>query len=348
MLRGLLLCLPLLLLSAFAICREPPEIPKPAPSSSKEPLAKTLSLEKAGTYLDGAVVAWTREQGCASCHTTYPYLMARPAVGDPQAPMLLKMRAFLENRVANWDSVTEAEKLPDGSEGVSEVVATAATLAFADARSTGKLHPLTRKALDRMWTLQQADGAWDWNKHELPPLEYDDYFGAVFAALGVGIAPQGYAKSSTAKEGVSKLRGYFQDNPPPNLHHKAWLLYASLRVEGLMAPAEQKQTIDDLLQRQRADGGWNLPSLGDWPRLNGAPNDKESPSDGYATGLVVYILRQAGVNAAELPIQRAVAWLKSNQRESGRWFTRSLNADRAHYMTNAGTAFAVLALEACR
>jgi squalene-hopene/tetraprenyl-beta-curcumene cyclase len=40
----------------------------------------------------------------------------------------------------------------------------------------------------------------------------------------------------------------------------------------------------------------------------------------------------------------AVTWLKANQRESGRWYTRSLNNDKAHYITNAGTAFCVLAL----
>src|SRR5436190_1069138 len=83
-----------------------------------------------------------------------------------------------------------------------EVVPTAATLAFHDGQSTGKLHPLTRQALDRMWKLQRPDGSWDWNKHNLPPQEYDDYYGAVFAAVGVGHAPEGYAGGEAAKEGV--------------------------------------------------------------------------------------------------------------------------------------------------
>ena len=43
-----------------------------------------------------------------------------------------------------------------------------------------------------------------------------------------------------------------------------------------------------------------------------------------------------------------MAWLEGNQRESGRWFTRSLNDDKAHYIANAGTGFAVMALAACR
>jgi squalene-hopene/tetraprenyl-beta-curcumene cyclase len=42
-----------------------------------------------------------------------------------------------------------------------------------------------------------------------------------------------------------------------------------------------------------------------------------------------------------------VDWLKSHQRESGRWFTRSLHQDSMHYITHAGTAMAVMALAAC-
>ena len=105
--------------------------------------------------------------------------------------------------------------------------------------------------------------------------------------------------------------------------------------------------IGRLLALQRDDGGWNLPSLGDWKRLDGTPNDKGAPSDGYATGLVVYVLRQSGMDVEKEALRRGVDWLKSNQRASGRWYTRSLNADRAHYTTNAGTAFAVMALKAC-
>src|SRR5262249_13408204 len=155
--------------------------------------------------------------------------------------------------------------------------------------------PRTRQALDRMWELQQPDGSWTWNKTALPPLEYDDYYGAVYAALAVGQAPEGYAGSAAARAGVARLKTYLQKNPPPNLHHRTWLLWASLKLDGLMTPAERAQTIKELLALQRQDGGWNLPSLGDWKRRDGKPNDKQAQSDGYATGLILNVLRQAGV-----------------------------------------------------
>jgi squalene-hopene/tetraprenyl-beta-curcumene cyclase len=298
-----------------------------------------MSFARAAEFLDAAVMTWTKAKDCASCHTTYPYLMARPALGNPDAPVYLHMRKFLEDRVVAG--------LSEGTEGVTEAVAVAATLAFDDAHQKKAPEPLTYRALNRMWSLQQDDGSWAWNKHLLPPQEDDDYYGAVYAALGVSYMPGNYVRSNAAHIGVTRLKDYLRKTPAPSLHHKTFLLWASIRLDGLMTPAERAQTIEQLRALQRQDGGWNLPSLGDWKRLDGAANDKQASSDGYATGLVVYVLRQAGVSVEDDVIRRAVKWLQTNQRASGRWFTRSLNADRAHYNTVAGTAYAVMALKAC-
>jgi squalene-hopene/tetraprenyl-beta-curcumene cyclase len=330
---------------------------KTAPASADEPLAKTWSRDKSAAYLDGASDAWRTRTRCAACHTSYLYLMAGPSLRDRPSPSQRKMRQFLEDRVSRWDSGKKGdgpgEMLPHPpgqmrlTEGVTEVVATASALAFHDAETTGKLHPLTRQALDRVWTLQRPDGAWAWNKTGLAPLEYDDYYGATFAALGVGQAPDGFALTAKAKAGLAKLRTYFAKNPPPNLHHRVWLLWASVKLDDLMSAADRAQTVKELLALQREDGGWNLPSLGAWKRRNGAANDKEAPSDGYATGLAVYVLRQTGLPADDAQIRRGVGWLKTHQRESGRWFTRSVNNDREHLISNAGTALCAMALKAC-
>jgi squalene-hopene/tetraprenyl-beta-curcumene cyclase len=330
---------------------------KAAAASPDEPLAKTWSRDRSAAYLDQASDAWLTRTRCAACHTSYLYLMAGPSLRDEPSPSQRKMRQFLEDRAAYWDRGKKGDgpgqMMPPGpgwmwlTEGITEVVATAAALAFHDAQTTGKLHPLTRQALDRIWTLQRLNGAWGWNKTGLAPLEYDDYFGAAFAAVGVGHAPDGYAQTPRAKAGLAKLAKYFQKNPPPNLHHKVWLLWASVKLDGLMSPADREQTIKDLLALQREDGGWSLPSLGSWKRGDGTMNDKEAPSDGYATGLAVYVLRQAGLWADHAQVTRGVAWLKANQRASGRWFTRSLNRDRGHLIGNAGTALCAMALRAC-
>jgi squalene-hopene/tetraprenyl-beta-curcumene cyclase len=228
----------------------------------------------------------------------------------------------------------------------AEVVATAAALALNDAATTGELHPLTRRALDRMWTIQRDDGSWDWLKCDWPPMESDDHYGVTLAAIAAGAAPGGYAATPAAQAGLAKIRRHLEGNPGPTLHHRAMVLWAASYLDGLLEPAARQRVVDELLALQRPDGGWAAAGLGDWKRSDGKEQDRER-SDGYGTGFVVYVLRRAGVPAADPRVRRGADWLKSHQRASGRWFTRSLNQDSKHFLTHAGTAFAVQALAAC-
>src|SRR6516165_9061166 len=56
----------------------------PTPNSDKEALATELSLANSAIFLDSAAVTWTRKHECGSCHTSYPYLLARPLLKDPR------------------------------------------------------------------------------------------------------------------------------------------------------------------------------------------------------------------------------------------------------------------------
>ena len=69
--------------------------------------------------------------------------------------------------------------------------------------------------------------------------------------------------------------------------------------------------------------------------------------DGYATAFVIYALRQSGVAASDPAVTRGIAWLKSHQRQSGRWFTHSPHVDSRHYITQAASNMALLALSSC-
>ncbi|MFO0958426.1 MAG: prenyltransferase/squalene oxidase repeat-containing protein [Isosphaeraceae bacterium] len=311
-----------------------------APNSDAEPLAKAPSLPSAARFLDAVSLDWTRQRKCGTCHTNYAYLIARPTVAGGDRSAMDEIRGFFENRVAHWDDADKkAKPLWD-----TEVVATAATLALHDAATTGELHERTRQALDRIWTLQRPDGTWDWLKCDWPPYEHDDDYGACFAAVGVGAAPGDYKNSPSAREGLARLVRYLKETPPPSPHHRAMRLWASARLDGVMDAEAKAGTVAELKRMQRPDGGWNLPSLGDWARHDGSKNDPEGPSDGFATGFVVHVLRESGVALDDPAVARGIAWLKAHQRESGRWFTRSVSNDKAHYITHAGTAFAILAL----
>ncbi len=177
-------------------------------------------------------------------------------------------------------------------------------------------------------------------------MESDDHYGATLAAIAVGVAPDDYKKSEAAQKGLDGIRKYLKSNPPPTLHHKSMIMWASTYLDNLMTEADKRACIDQLLTLQKPDGGWAIATLGDWKRGDGGQQDLET-SDGYGTGFIIYVLRQAGVPAEDPRIQKGIAWLKSHQRESGRWFTRSLNKDSKHFISHAGTAFAVMALAAC-
>ncbi|HEY2839645.1 MAG TPA: squalene--hopene cyclase [Pirellulales bacterium] len=311
----------------------------PGKNDPEEPLADKFSAAKAVRYLDIASVGWQKTFGCMTCHTNYLYLLSRPnfSSGDPAHRTV---REYAEKLVSDrWPA--------KGPRWDAEVVMTAATLAGNDAQTTGKLHPLTKQALDKMWTVQRDDGGFDWYKVcHWPPYEDDDYFGATMAALGVGMAPEKYAQTPAAQAGIKKLREYFAANPPPSLHHRAFLLWASTYLPELMDKAQQKECVDALLALQHEDGGWGIAQLGTWERRDKTPQDTAA-SDGYGAGFVVFIARRAGVPASDPRLTRGVEWLKTHQRKSGRWFTRSVFCDRAHYISNAGTSFAIMALAEC-
>jgi squalene-hopene/tetraprenyl-beta-curcumene cyclase len=322
--------------------------PKAKPESQTagpacEPFAAVASLRQAAQFLDETALDWTEQHQCGSCHTNYPYLVARPTLKEPLSAEFNSVRRYFEDRVAHWDDAKKSAK----PKWDAEVVMTAWALALNDSLTSAKLHPLTREALDRMWSVQKQHGGFDWLKCGWPPLEHDDYYGALVAALAVGHAPEKYAQTAAAKAGIDRLRAYFAANPPPDLHHQSVLLWASTRIGGLMTDDQRSETIARLRKLQRPDGGWNLPSLGSWKRRDGSPNDPNAPSDGYATGLAMFVLRQSGAPSTDPALARGVAWLLANQRASGSWFTRSLNDDKEHYIHHAGTAYAVLALRAC-
>ena len=142
-------------------------------------------------------------------------------------------------------------------------------------------------------------------------------------------------------------------------------------MNGVVTDAQRGALIDELVRAQRDDGGWSLQAMGPWKWSKGAPPVKSpgdldasllSQSDGYATGLVVYTLMQAGVAPSQAAVRKGISWLETNQRAipgfdvPGRaWRAHSLNYDREHggekgepwrrlFMSDTATAFAILAL----
>ena len=348
----------------------------------------------AASYLDERMQVWfanakklrTRqsETVCVSCHTTVPYVLARPTlrramqvsgVTPEEARLFEETTRRVESYGAHQPLYDHSESKKTESRG-TEAVLNALILASADAaQSRREPSAVTQQALKRLWETQRPDGAWDWLDFGLEPFEAVDgvYYGATLAALAIGSTPgSSTSRVSETRAGVAKLRGYLKkEYVAQSLFNRTWLLLASTRLNDLLTSAQRAALIITIQGRQRDDGGWTLDALGPWRwsksaapfRAPGTPDALLlGKSDGYATGLIVYTLRQAGLGVGEPVVSRGLQWLKANQQDvqvsqhSWRaWRAHSLNFDREHggekgeswrrmFMSDSATAFAVLAL----
>jgi squalene-hopene/tetraprenyl-beta-curcumene cyclase len=342
------------------------------PGSDPSDEAGSWSPKGAAGYLDQRADWWIgwksaqRDHGtfCISCHTALPYALGRPALRTALAEKAPSSgeRQLLDNvikRVRMWSDVlpfySDQDRDPHKtaeSRG-TEAVLNALILVSYDP----KLNDDTRLALQNMWSLQlktgDQKGAFTWLNFHNEPWEADDsqYWGATLAALAVGSAPKDYQAS--VADNIKLLSEYLQrEQPGQSLLNHVVLLWASTKLPGLLRAGQQQAIVEELIGKQQADGGWSASSLvlGTWKR-----NDSTAlptVSDGYGTGLVSFVLEQAGMPGTTVQLKRGLTWLAQNQdKSSGLWPAASLNKERdpatdaAKFMSDAATAFAVMALE---
>jgi squalene-hopene/tetraprenyl-beta-curcumene cyclase len=325
--------------------------------------AATWSAQSAAAYLDGRMEWWMswkpaardHDTFCVSCHTVAPYAVGRPALRtalgerEPSAAE----RKLVENvarRVRMWKEVEPYYS--DQARGVPKTSESRGTEAILNALVLRRYHsPDLPQALDNMWAEQVRDGddrgAFRWLQFHNSPWEGDSqYYGAALAAIAAG---------NDTSAGAKQLAGYLvreRDKQVPV--NRVMLLWASAEMAGLLTPAERNAIVDEALSKQQPDGGFSLSAMvGGWKRHDNTP--LETRSDGYATGLVAFVLQRAGVPRNRPELQRALAWLTHNQQAAdGRWLAYSLNkqrdlaSDAGRFMSDAATAYAVLALESAR
>jgi len=344
-----------------------------APRADGDP-SVAWNRKAAAAYLDQRATWWTtwpnaqRDHGtfCVSCHTALPYALARPALRRPlgetaASPAETALLANITKRVMLWREVEPF--YPDQTRGVPKTSESRATEAILNAvilsrrdAGAGALSEEGRRALDNMWALQmktgEQTGAWTWLQFHNEPWEGDSsaFHGATLAAIAVHSAPGGYAAAPEIQERVKALHDYLRKaNEKQPLLSRAMLLWASTTAPALLAADARQAIVDALLRAQQEDGGWSTASLGTWKRADGSALDART--DGYATGLVTFVLQSAAEARAQAPVTRGLAWLVSHQDPaSGTWFAASLNkqrdpaSDAGKFMSDAATAYAVLAL----
>jgi squalene-hopene/tetraprenyl-beta-curcumene cyclase len=356
-------------LGAFAALPDTPaawgDVTPPGPAASH--LVVSWDSKAAAAYLDQRTTGWTRggaiDHGtfCISCHTALPYALARSALradlGErAPSPTERQLLDSVTKRVRLWKDVQPFLSGPTESRG-TESVMNALILVTYDA-PTGVLSDDAQQALDTMWERQlktgEKAGAWPWFSLGNEPCEAQDseYWGATLAAAAIGSATREYQTAPEIQENLKLLRGYLlRVEHEQSLLNRLSLLWAASKLPGLLSPDERGAIVSEALTRQHPDGGWSASSLiaPTWRRHDGTP--QETKSDGYGTGVVSFILEQAGVSRTRNELKAALSWLARNQnRATGAWPAYSLNKQRdpasdvGKFMSDAATAYSVLAL----
>jgi squalene-hopene/tetraprenyl-beta-curcumene cyclase len=334
----------------------------------------TWNRDGATKYLDNREVWWQgwpraqKDHGtlCISCHTVVPYAMVRPelrrdlgdaAMAAPEKVML----ASVEKRVGEW-----AEMVPfysDEKNGVGKTAESHATEAVLNAvilasydQWQRQVRPITRKAFENAWALQETDGplagAWKWQDFHLGPWESAEsgYQGAALLMVSAMRLPGGFAGERETRARLDRLRDYLRRNYATEpVVNQLYVLWASAKDPGLMTGAERAALLTTLREQQQEDGGFRTATLDARERVDHTAQPTES--DGYATGLVVLALRAVGTPKSDATLRRSLDWLGGHQQKDGTWTAASLNkqrdpaSDPALFMTDAATAYAALALE---
>ena len=309
-----------------------------------EAIRQTYSREKAASFLDDVAVRWTDHNHCGSCHTNIAYLMVQPQqTGGIVNPSVVAVRSGL---------FKFAEATREGSSELKPFLLApiAGALAVNDGISGSTVDNRVLALMDYLWKTQDKRGGWYYSTNEplVPFLERNRYYTSLLVAVGAGYLSGRYEETPLRREGLTRLTKFLKRNFPKNLHERAVLMWASARTPGLLSSGQRRSIARALLRAQNEDGGWTLAALGTWPRLDGDLNDPHGPSDGYATGLAALALCEGGSARSDPRILRAMQWIDTHQRVSGRWFTRSTYSDHFdNYISNMATAYAMKARQSC-
>ena len=315
----------------------------------------SFSIEKASQHLDHGAVAWTKQKNCVSCHTNGTYLFIRPALTPTLGAPLAETRKFFVDQLATLSKLG-ARKMRRSGTRPAQVIYIAAGLAEWDAHVTKKLSPETDEALRLAFEIQNKEGTW----HSLtcwPPFESSAYQEAHMAAMAVAAAPgwvESIEKDDELRVKIDLLKKYIGTTELPHDYARVLQLWTSLRLDGILNAEHQRALVKLLREKQKPDGGWSIRQFAtpeQWGGGNRAGKLHEElefvtePSDGHMTGLALLVLQEAGVSDDDDALRQGLDWLRENQRESGRWWTRSLNTDKWHFITYSGTAYPLLALQ---
>ncbi|MFM2176322.1 MAG: hypothetical protein RL015_420 [Verrucomicrobiota bacterium] len=335
--------------------------------TADEPRVKLFgaeSIKAAVKYLEDGAVCWVREKSCVNCHTTGPYLSERPALisqlGKPSEEIVADFIEFVPKDIKEvTETATKSgyKHMP----GAFTAVWRSLGLAEWDKHVTGKTSENTERSIRDMFERQAASGAFvSHGEVEIPHIT-TDFELSLQAVRTITAAPAWLAglKDEKLLTKVEKLKTWLRGAEPKNDWDRVLSLQLAFYLPELVSAEKRAAALKLLSSKQHADGGWStrdFSALNDWhfevsesvqKLITGLPDAAKPESDAYMTAFAIVLMRQSDVPVKDERIQKAVAWLKKEQRVSGRWWMHSLYRGNYHYITYIATCQALKALALC-
>ena len=325
-------------------------------ATADEPRVKAFgpeTIQAAVKYLDDGAHHWVREKSCIACHSTGVYMVERSALtallGKPSDEVLAQ---FTESVPADGGK-------PDTSPIKS--VWRSSGLASWDKHVLGKLSEHTDRSLRHTLTLLGEEGFFRTIKQVEIPYITTHFELTVQATRAITTAPGWLAnlKDADLLARVERMKKFLHEHEPVNGYELALKLQLAVLMPDIVPPPVRAAATAMLWRQQQPDGGWSTRRMSDlmkWhetmdPKvvamIQEEPDAASPASDPYMTAFAIVLLRESGVPADDARIQKGIAWLKANQRVSGRWWMKSLYRDTYHYITYISTAQALRALALC-
>jgi GDSL-like Lipase/Acylhydrolase family len=212
-----------------------------------------------------------------------------------------------------------------------------------------------------MFEHQSENGAFvSHGEVEIPHIT-TDFELSLQAARAIAVAPNWLSdlKDEGLVNRVAKLKTWLQDSKPKNDFDRVLRLQLAYYMPELVPQLERDAAIALLSSKQHADGGWSardMSAVDNWHfemspyvlnLISSLPDAAMPESDAYMTALAIVLMRQSHIPATDPRIARGLAWLKREQRESGRWWMHSLYRGNFHYITYIATVEAMKAFDLC-
>jgi hypothetical protein len=307
------------------------------PSAEHKSGSATEAVEKSLSLLQRTSGTFFREGGCASCHGQNLTGMAVSAarangvrVDEAAAAEQLKT---VKLQFASFDQVLLQRMDPPGA--IDVLMYSVLELAAEGAPPDRVIDAM----IFNMAGEQRRGGNWHLSGLARPPMEDGDFSRTAMSLRSLSLYPLPGRKAEFEQR-IARAAAWLRSASPRTTEDR------DMQLLGLKWANADLRSLEEPLKKlaalQHSDGGW--------------AQTLDLASDAYATGQVLYTLRELGTPASDATYRSGVAYLLSTQREDGSWYVRSrapkfqpyfqsgFPYDHDQWISSAATAWASMAL----